>query len=66
MWAAEEAELGGQPVVVTEHTAQALAASDSASRHPDALIRFDQAVAQTLVVSLSVIMGGVLRNGLSE
>jgi hypothetical protein len=50
-------------VVVSQHAAQSLTALDVTTTPADAILRFDQHVAETLVVPLDMVMLGELTDG---
>ncbi len=54
-----ESGLSGQPVIVPEHSTQALATLDRPTGIRDTVRRLDQPIVETLVVPLSVVMGEV-------
>ena len=58
--------LGNRPIVESKHPAESFNASNWAEIRPGAIAGFDESVAETLMVSLRVIMSGVLDDCLPE
>jgi len=53
-------------VVVAKHPAEAISAVDATSCSPNAIVRLDEVVSETLVIPLSVIVGELLKGRLSQ
>ena len=58
--------LRGLAVVVTQHAAQTIPAPNAAGCAPDFLARFDQPIAKSLVIPLSVKVSQELGSGLPQ